>query len=88
MIADDHCADWIKIVMLLILIVYMYGAMILKYVSGAESFVLAISFTFFGSIDAWEKAWPGFDPYYLGLIIFASLSLVFCFGNIENSKWL
>ena len=66
----------------------MYGAMILKYVSGAESFVLAISFTFFGDVDAWANSWTGFDPYYLGLLIFGGLSMVFCFGNIENAKIL
>jgi hypothetical protein len=38
-LAQDHCAPWVKIFILIILIIYMYGAMSLKYVSGAESFV-------------------------------------------------
>jgi hypothetical protein len=41
--------EWIKIFMLTILVIYMYGAMCLKYVSGADSFVQAVSFTFFGN---------------------------------------
>lgn len=74
--------------MLSVLAIYLYGAMISKYVGGAESFVAAISFTFYGDVDAWANSWPGFDPYYLGLIVFGALSLCFCFGNIENSKGL
>ena len=67
----------------------MYGAMIAKYISGAESFVDAISFTIFNDIHAWEKKWEGyFDPYYFGLLVFGLISLAFCFGNIENSKYL
>ena len=84
--ADDFCATWIKVMMLCILVVYMYGAMILKYVSGAESFVFAVSFTIYNDVNAWHEKWPGFDPYYLGLLIFGALSITFCFGNIENSK--
>jgi hypothetical protein len=63
----------------------MYGALCLKYVSGAESFVLGISYTFWGDGDSFEKK-LGFDPYYLGIIIFAVLSIYFSFGNIENAK--
>jgi hypothetical protein len=65
----------------------MYGAMCLKYVSGAESFVEAISFTAYSDRCRWYSTFP-FDPYYLGIIIFGVLSLVFSFGNIENSKVL
>lgn len=39
MMLDGFCAQWIKISMMLVLVVYMYGAMCLKYASGAESFV-------------------------------------------------
>ena len=81
------CAKWMKVVTIIILVTYMYGAMCVKYVSGAESFVEAFSDTFMGTPTAWEEKWKGkFDPYYLGLIIFAALSLGFSFGNIENSK--
>ncbi len=45
---EQFCAEWIKIVLMIILSIYMYGAMCLKYASGAESFVTAISFTAFG----------------------------------------
>ena len=87
-IAEDHCAQWVKIFILVILIIYMYGAMSLKYVSGAESFVEALSFMFYNNqCTLYEKMAP-FDPYYLGIIVFGALSLGFSFGNIENSKYL
>jgi hypothetical protein len=65
----------------------MYGAMCLKYSSGAESFVQAISFTIWKDVNRWEEVSP-VDPYYLGILIFGALSLLFSFGNIENSKVL
>ena len=37
MIADRIAAKWVKYAILVILIIYMYGAMCLKYVSGAQS---------------------------------------------------
>ena len=85
-ISEMLTPQWVKNAMLVIMVIYMYGAMCLKYVSGAESFVEALSFTIFSDQYKWAALWPGFDPYYLGLIIFASLSLAFSFGNIENSK--
>lgn len=85
---DTFCARWIKVSMMIILVIYMYGAMCLKYASGAESFVQAVSFTLYNDANAWTNKWPGFDPYYLGIIIFGTLSLMFSFGNIENSKTL
>ena len=71
---------------MIIICLYMYGAMVAKYVGGAESFVAGISYTLWEDMNAWEEKWPGFDPYYLGLILFGSLSMLFSFGNIENSK--
>ena len=65
----------------------MYGAMCLKYASGAESFVQAVSFTIYHDANKWTREFP-FDPYYIGIIIFGALSLLFSFGNIENSKML
>lgn len=62
--------------------------MCLKYASGSESFVQAVSFTIYNDANEWARKWPSFDPYYLGIIIFGSLSLLFSFGNIENSKML
>ncbi len=87
-LADTFCAKWIKISMMVILVIYMYGAMCTKYASGAESFVQAVSFTLYHDPLKWNELWPSFDPYYLGIIIFATLSLLFSFGNIENSKTL
>lgn len=87
-IADTFCAGWIKACIMVILVIYMYGAMCTKYASGAESFVQAVSFTLYHNPNEWSNLWPTFDPYYLGIIIFATLSLMFSFGNIENSKTL
>jgi hypothetical protein len=87
-IADTFCASWIKASIMVILVIYMYGAMCTKYASGAESFVQAVSFTLYHNPNRWTELWPSFDPYYLGIIIFATLSLMFSFGNIENSKTL
>lgn len=68
--------------------IYMYGAICLKYVSGADSFAFGVSYTFWGDQDGFQKAMGGFDPYYLGILIFGSLSMYFSFGNIENAKTL
>lgn len=86
-LAERFCAQWIKIFLMVILVVYMYGAMCLKYASGAESFVQAISFTIYKDAEKWTEISP-VDPYYLGIVIFGGLSLLFSFGNIENSKVL
>lgn len=72
---------------MIIMTIYMYGAMCLKYVSGAESFVEAISFSVYNNSCEWTNRSP-IDPYYLGILIFGTLSLIFSFGNIENSKVL
>ena len=37
LIADRVSAPWMKYAILVLLVIYMYGAMALKYVSGAES---------------------------------------------------
>lgn len=72
---------------MVILIIYMYGAMSLKYVSGAESFIEAISFIAYkDSCHLYVNM--VFNPYYIGILVFAVLSLGFSFGNIENSKVL
>jgi len=62
-LAEIFCAPWIKIVLMVILVIYMYGAMCLKYVSGAESFVEAISSTIYNDSSKWKKVSP-IDPYY------------------------
>jgi hypothetical protein len=81
------CAPWIKVASMTIFVIYMYGAMCLKYASGATSFVTAFSYMIYGKSDEWKKRFI-FDPYYLGIMIFGVLSLFFSFGNIENSKYL
>jgi hypothetical protein len=68
-LVEVFCAPWIKVCMMIVLVIYMYGAMCLKYASGAESFVQAISSTFYGDPDEWQARWPNFDPYYSKLLI-------------------
>ena len=45
--AEDHCNPAIKVFFLTILILYMYGALCVKYVSGANSFMTALSFVIY-----------------------------------------
>jgi len=66
----------------------MYGAICLKYVSGAESFEAGINHTFWPHQDDGFRNWLGFDPYYFGLLVFGFFSTYFSFGNIENAKVL
>lgn len=79
-----------KAFIIVILIIYMYGAMSLKYVSGAESFIEAIGFIISGEDkDAcYLYKSMGSGAYYIGILVFAVLSLSFSFGNIENAKIL
>lgn len=72
---------------MVILIIYMYGAMSLKYVSGAESLIEAISFIF-NSDSCYLFDTMKFNPYYIGIFVFGFLSIMFSFGNIENAKTL
>jgi len=65
----------------------MYGAICLKFVSGAESFELGISYTIWQDETGFGK-YIGFDPYYLGILVFGFFSIYFSFGNIENAKVL
>lgn len=83
--AERIANDYWKIFFIVIMVIYMYGALCLKYISGAESFVSGVSFTFWGDDDGFNK-WLGFDAYYFGIIIFGFFSLYFSFGNIENAK--
>jgi len=69
------------------MVIYMYGAICLKFVSGAESFEFGVSYTFWGNQNGFQNA-LGFDPYYLGILIFGFFSIYFSFGNIENAKTL
>ena len=85
--AEQHIGTWFKIVVMVILIIYMYGAMILKYVAGAKSFVEGVSMTIYGDQKELEER-LFMDPYYIGIAIFMVLSVMFSLGNIENSKGL
>lgn len=78
---------WFKYFIIFMIIIYMYGAICLKYVSGAESFDLGISYTFWGNETGLQEA-IHFDPYYLGIFVFGFFSTYFSFGNIENAKVL
>ena len=60
----------------------------LKFVSGADSFDFGVSYTFWGNQKGFQEAMGGFDPYYLGILIFVFFSIYFSFGNIENAKTL
>jgi hypothetical protein len=63
-----------------------YGALSLKYVTGAESLYQGISFIMYGSEGTLLKN----DPwvYYASLSVFGFFSILFSFGDIENSKVL
>ena len=78
---------WTKNFVIVVFIIYIYGAVCLKYAGGARSFDDGIAFTVWGNLHGFEE-WLGFDPYYFGLLVFGSLSCYFSFGNIENAKTL
>ena len=69
-----------------ILVVYMYGAMCLKYVAGAESLYQGVSFLIYGNQGTLEKEFGGVYP--ISILIFGFLCIIFSFGDIENSKYL
>ena len=48
-IADRIARPWVKYSIMGILVVYMYGAMCLKYVAGAESLYHGVSFLIYGN---------------------------------------
>lgn len=87
-IAKHFNGNWAKNLAIVTLILLMYGAMLLKYVVGAESFEYALSYLIYKDECGWYDDWKAFDPYYLGLIVFASLSIFFSFGDLENAKTL
>ena len=83
-IIDRVGEPWAKTVFITILIIYVYGAMSLKYVSGAESFYQGISFMIWGDEKTILEYIPG--AYYWSILFFGTLSCIFAFGDIENSK--
>lgn len=88
-IAKHFQGNWAKNMAIITLILLMYGAMMLKYVVGAESFEYALSYLIYKDVCAWYDDWlNAFDPYYLGLMLFGGLSIFFSFGDLENAKTL
>jgi len=85
-IADRIAMPWVKYTIMGILVVYMYGAMCLKYVSGAESLYQGISFIAYGNQDILEEKHPW--VYEVSILVFGALCIAFSFGDIENSKYL
>ena len=86
-VAERIAPPYVKEVIIVMLILYMYGAICLKFVSGAESFDAGLAYAIWG-YEAGLQDWLGFDPYYFGLTVFGFFSLYFSFGNIENAKVL
>lgn len=87
LMADDLLPKVLKYILLFVLVLYMYGAMCLKYVAGAKSLVEGVSVTIFQDQEKLEEK-MGFDPYFIALFIFAAITIYFSFGNIENAKTL
>ena len=85
-VADRIARPWVKYSIMGIFIVYMWAAMCVKYVAGAESLYQGISFIVYNDIDQLEHNFPGI--YYVAIAIFGTLCLIFSFGDIENSKFL
>ena len=86
-LADDHLNSLSKRLILVLLSVYMFGAMILKAVAGSESLIESVSFNIYGDRYQLEEETRA-NPYYVGLVIYCVFTLAFTFGNIESSKWL
>jgi hypothetical protein len=85
-IADRLAKPWVKYSIMGILTVYMYGAMCLKYVSGAQSLYEGISFIIYNNQNTLydEHKWV----YEVSILFFGFLCICFSFGDIENSKYL
>lgn len=85
-VADRIARPWVKYSIMGIFIVYMWAAMCVKYVAGAESLYQGISFIAYDDINTLEDKFPWI--YYVSIAIFGTLCLIFSFGDIENSKFL
>lgn len=86
-IAERIAAPWVRTAIICVLVVYMYGAMALKYTSGAESLYRGISFLFTDDPYYAENNFYN-TAYYLSIFVFGFFSVIFSFGDIENSKVL
>lgn len=68
-----------------------YGAIAMKYASGSLSFSQGVSQTIYSDPDKLkevfkDKGLP--DPYYFGMMVFGTISIIFSMGNIENTYYL
>jgi hypothetical protein len=70
----------LRSLVIIVLIIYMYGAMCLKYIAGAQSLVRTLSPSDQISSQNPQKG------YYLGVGVFLLVSIAFSIGNIEKSK--
>lgn len=85
-LAERISYPWVKYTIIVILTIYVYGAMSLKYVTGALSLQEGLSFLFTGEEGLWNEKAPW--TYFIGIAIFGALSIGFSFGDIEHSKTL
>lgn len=85
-LAERVSYTWFKYFIIVMLTIYVYGACSLKYVTGAISLQEGLSFLFTGQEGLWVENYPW--TYFIGIVVFASLSIGFSFGDIENSKTL
>ena len=76
--------NWLTIISMLILIMYMVGNLVVKCISSCLSLTEAVSYALYGDLEIINEKW-GFDPYFISVIIFALIATVFSLGNIENS---
>lgn len=85
-IADRVSKPWFKVFFIVVLITYVYGALSLKYVTGAQSLYQGISFIVYDSEGTLytEAPWV----YYVSVAFFGFFAILFSFGDIENSKVL
>ena len=78
-----------RIFTIVILLIYIYGAIAIKYAAGSVSFVEGVSQTIYGDKDEFTRRLEGIiDPYNIGLLVFFLIVMAFSLGNIENSWYL
>ena len=46
--ARDHVGEWARYAVIILLVIYMIGAMTVKYAAGSKSFVAGVSQTLYG----------------------------------------
>ena len=86
-LANELFGSGLQFFVVLVLVPYMYGALLVKHVAGSESLIQSISFNIYKDRMALKKK-SSIDPYLIGLFAFSLCTLGFTFGNIENSRLL